>query len=46
MYQPNEKHTKEKNIFTIHRLLHKILDAVKLVYEICEVLKSIFKLFF
>lgn len=44
--QAKDRHTKGKNTFTIHKLLHKILEAVKLVYEICKVLKSIFKLFF
>ena len=43
--QAKDRHTKEKNTFTIHKLLHKILEAVKLVY-ICKVLKAIIKLFF
>jgi len=42
----NEKHTKEKNTITIHRVLHKILDAIKIFYEICKVLKAILSLFF
>ena len=41
-----EKRTKEKNTITIHRILHKILDAIKLFYEICKVFKAILKLFF
>ena len=44
--QAKDRHTKEKNTFTINKLLHKILEAVKLVYEICKVLKAIIKLFF
>ena len=46
MLIPNEKHTKEKNTVTIHKILHKILDAIKIFYEICKVLKAILKLFF
>ena len=46
MNKPNEKHTKEKNTITIHKILHKLLDEIKLFYEICKVLKSIIKLFF
>ena len=42
MLIPNEKRTKEKNTITIH----KILDAIKIFYEICKVLKAILKLFF
>ena len=38
MNKPNEKHTKEKNNITIHKILHKLLDAIKLFYEICKVL--------
>lgn len=41
-----EKHTKEKNTITIHKILHKILDAIKILYEICKVSKAIIKLFF
>ena len=41
-----EKKKKEKNTITIHKILHKLLDAIKLFYEICKVLKSIIKLFF
>ena len=41
-----EKRTKGKNTITIHRILHKLLDAVKLFYELCKVLKAILKLFF
>ena len=41
-----EKYAKEKNTITIHKILHKILDAVKLFYEICKVLKAILELFF
>ena len=40
MNKPNEKHTKEKNNITIHKILHKLLDAIKLFYEICKVLKE------
>ena len=41
-----EKYAKEKNTITIHKILHKILDAIKIFYEICKVLKAILKLFF
>lgn len=41
-----EKYAKEKNTITIHKILHKILESVKLFYEICKVLKAILKLFF
>ena len=41
-----EKRTKEKNTITIHKILHKILDAIKIFYEICKVLKAILNLFF
>lgn len=40
------KSSKEKNTHTVHRFLHKILSALKLVYEICKVLVAIIKLFF
>ena len=33
MLIPNEKHTKEKNTVTIHKILHKILEVIKLFYE-------------
>jgi len=46
MIYQKEKNTKEKHTFTIHKLLHKILEAVKLVYEICKVFKAIKDLFF
>ena len=46
MNYPKEKQTKEKNTITIHKILHKILEAFKLFYEICKVLKAILKLFF
>ena len=42
---PKDKSTKEKNTFKINKLLHIILKAFKLVYEICKVLKSIINLF-
>ena len=45
MNQPKEKHTKEKNTITIHKILHKILDTIKIFYEICKVLKTILNLF-
>lgn len=41
-----EKYAKEKNTITIHKILHKILDAIKIFYEICKVLKAILNLFF
>jgi len=43
MQKPNEKKTNEKNI---HRALHKVLDAMKILYEICKVFKAILNLFF
>ena len=46
MATSNEKSTKEKNTITIHKILHKILEAFKLFYEICKVLKAILNLFF
>ncbi len=46
MNRSNEKNTKEKNTVTIHKILHKLLDAIKIFYEICKVLKAIFNLFF
>lgn len=46
MISSKEKNTKDKNTITIHKILHKILEAVKLFYEICKVLKAILKLFF
>ena len=39
----NEKRTKEK--ITIHKILHKLIDAVKLFYELCKVVKSISEIF-
>lgn len=45
MTKAKEKRTKDKNTFTIHKLLHKILEAIKLVYEICKVFKAIVNLF-
>ena len=41
-----EKYAKEKNTITIHKILHKKLDAIKIFYEICKVLKAILNLFF
>ena len=46
MHVPNEKIAKEKNIVTIHKILHKLLEAIKIFYEICRVLKAILNLFF
>ena len=46
MISSKEKNTKDKNTITIHKILHKILEAIKLFYEICKVLKAILKLFF
>lgn len=46
MTKAKEKRTKDKNAFTIYNLLHKILEAIKLVYEICRVFKAILDLFF
>ena len=40
-----EKYAKEKNTVTIHKILHKILDAIKIFYEICKVLKAILNFF-
>ena len=46
MISSKEKHTKDKNTITIHKILHKILEVIKLFYEICRVLKAILNLFF
>ena len=46
MHVPNEKIAKEKNTITIHKILHKLLEAIKIFYEICRVLKAILNLFF
>ena len=46
MNQLKEKNTKEKNTITIHKILHKLLEAIKIFYEICKVLKAILNLFF
>ena len=46
MHVPNEKIAKEKNTVTIHKILHKLLEAIKIFYEICRVLKAILNLFF
>ena len=40
------KRSKDKNTFSFHKLLHKILHSIKLVYEICNVLKALIELFF
>ena len=40
------KTSKDKKSHTIHKFLHKVLSALKLVYEICKVLVAILKLFF
>ena len=45
MHVPNEKIAKEKNTITIHKILHKLLEAIKIFYEICRVLKAILNLF-
>ena len=39
-----EKH-KKKSTNKIRRLLHNILEALKIVFEILKVLKAIFELF-
>ena len=41
-----EKYSKEKNTVTIRKILHKILDAIKIFYKICKVLTAILNLFF
>ena len=46
MTTSNEKSTKEKNTITIHKILHRILEAIKIFYDICKVLKAIISLFF
>lgn len=40
-----KRDSKEKNTFTIHKLLHKILSAIKIVYDICKLFKAIMDLF-
>ena len=37
--------TYEKNANNVSKLLHKILNSMKIVYEIAKVVKSIFGLF-
>jgi len=39
------REAKEKNTFTIHKLLHNILNIFKKIYAICKVLKAIMELF-
>ena len=46
MVTSKEKNAKEKSAITIHKILHKLLKAIKLFYEICKVLKAILNLFF
>lgn len=42
----NEKRTKEKIHMTIPKVLHKLIDIFKLLYELCVWVKAIIKLFF
>ena len=39
------REAKEKNTFTIYKLLHSILNILKKFYAICKVLKAIRELF-
>ena len=41
-----EKETKEKIHITIPKVLHKLIDIFKLLYELCVWIKAIIKLFF
>ena len=36
---------KEKNMYSIHKLLHKILKSLQTIYAIGKILKAIKKLF-
>lgn len=40
------KRPKDKKTFSFHKFLHKILQNIKVIYEICKVLKKLIKLFF
>ena len=42
----SEKRTKEKSRITIPKVLHKLIDILKLLYELCVWIKSIIKIFF
>ena len=39
------KNSKEKNTFTIPKLLHSIFNILKKIYAICKVLEAIKNLF-
>lgn len=41
----NEKRTKEKSPITIPKVLHKLIDVLKLLYELCVWVKAIVDLF-
>ena len=41
-----EKRTKEKSHITIPKVLHKLIDIFKLLYELCVWIKAIIKIFF
>ncbi|MBR0426631.1 MAG: hypothetical protein IJK18_00270 [Clostridia bacterium] len=42
----NDKKSKEKSHITIPKVLHKLIDIFKLLYELCVWIKAIIKLFF
>ena len=44
--ESNEKRTKEKRHITIPKVLHKLIDILKLLYELCVWIKAIIKIFF
>ena len=41
----HEKKHKKKSTNKVSKFLHKILDSMKIIYEIAKVLKSIFDIF-
>ena len=43
--QQKRSSSKEKNIITIHKILHNILKTLRTIYAIVRVLKTIKKLF-
>ena len=42
----NDKKSKEKSHITIPKVLHKLIDILKLLYEFCVWIKAIIKIFF
>ena len=44
--ESNEKRTKERIHITVPKMLHKLIDILKLLYELCVWIKAIIKIFF